>query len=63
MLLTRGGRDPGDFIRRILSGLFSSEFAVGISWLGRKQNKRLEGTLVARTIFGKYLFIASFTCY
>jgi len=53
MLFRRGGRDLNEFIRRILSKLFSSELAIGVSWLGRKQNKRLEGTLVARTIFGK----------
>ncbi|XP_025262208.1 uncharacterized protein LOC112637206 [Camponotus floridanus] len=51
MLFKRGGRDPSEFIRRILSKLFSNELAVRVSWLGRKQNKRLEGTIVARTIF------------
>lgn len=51
MLLKRGGKDPADFIRRMLMSVFAPELALGVSWLGRKKNNRLEGTIFARILF------------
>jgi len=55
MLLMRGGKDAADCTRRMLLHVFAPELAVRVSWLGRKNNERLEGTIFARALFGKYL--------
>jgi len=55
MLLMRGGKDAADCTRRMLLHVFASELAVRVSWLGRKNNERLEGTIFARALFDKYL--------
>jgi len=51
----RGGKDAADCTRRMLLHVFAPELAVRVSWLGRKNNERLEGTIFARALFGKYL--------
>ncbi|XP_039315658.1 uncharacterized protein LOC113004852 isoform X3 [Solenopsis invicta] len=51
MFSTRGGKDGNDMIRRILGAVFSPQLSAMISWQGRKNNIKLQGTIVARTIF------------
>ncbi|XP_036146919.1 uncharacterized protein LOC118646991 [Monomorium pharaonis] len=51
MFSNRGGKNGGDLIRRILGTVFSPQLAVQFSWQGRKNNEKVEGSVVARTIF------------
>ncbi|XP_067203772.1 uncharacterized protein [Linepithema humile] len=51
MLLMRGGKDAADCTRRMLLHVFAPELAVRVSWLGRKNNERLEGTIFVRALF------------
>lgn len=56
MLLMRGGKDAADCTRQMLLHVFVPELAIRVSWLGRKNNERLEGTIFAHALFGKYLY-------
>ncbi|EGI67292.1 hypothetical protein G5I_04142 [Acromyrmex echinatior] len=63
MFFTCGGKDPANFIQRILAHVFAPNLALKLSWLGRKQNQRLEGTYFVYIFFNAVKRYRNIDCF